>query len=1121
MMNHEHDHPHTHEHEQDHHEENLEMIKQAARERLPITHWSTLEELHGDPDVARLKGEEFFSKPEPALAEEKNGSLITEAAGFVELAVMNNGGSESGISRRDFLKLSGAAMAFATAGCALRPAQKIVPYVKAPEEIIPGVANYYASTMGGPEGLGVLVKTREGRPIKIEGNPDHPISQGKLSVRGQHSIFNLYDPDRLQGPVKITRGSEEGAALSFAIADEEIARALKASQGKVVLLTGTIHGPARERVVKEFLAGFPSARHVMYDGWNYDALRNAQEKCYGTKVTPRYHFDRAEYCLMLNADPLGAGYSALEWNIGYGKNRKVRDGKYSKWVAFEPQVTHTGSNCDERYRVGSANVLQVALEIAHEVSKLAGGIPFPSYWEVLSKQPWAVTAHIAKIDAERALNLKPGTIARIAQELWSNRGHGIVLAGDDENLQIIANYLNSICENEGKTIDGTLSPSKQAQGSTSDMLDLIADMRAGKVDVLIVSGTNPAYTLPASAGFAEAASKVKTIVSLNDRVDETGVLGDYVLPSTHWLESWGDAEPQVELLSVQQPTILPLYENRAWEESLMSLAKAAKAGSLSDFVGGWHEFLKDTWTTQIHAKGGYEAVFADFWNSALRDGVIRIAPSAVPTGPRAFRNEVLSGIKVEMSSGDFELVIHPSPILGDGMDANNAWLLETPDPVSKIVWTNYASMSPATAHQLGVKEGDVVKLEANGVSAEIQAHIQPGTADGVISVHTGWGRTHGGRVSDDAGVNAFAFLGIAGHATKAAGIPCTVAKTGEWAKLTSVMGHDYLEGRPIIAEASFNEYRNNPKAGIHQHHYEGAEHKGGIDGASDDSRGELRFHTGGVSDSMGHGDGDERTGPAEPPSLWREYKYDGYRWGMAIDLSACSGCGACIAACQVENNIPVVGRDQIQRGREMHWIRIDRYYSGDPDNPDFVHQPMLCQHCENAPCETVCPVLATVHNEEGLNLQIYNRCVGTRYCSNNCPYKVRRFNWYESSFMAYGEHPLELALNPDVTVREKGVMEKCTFCVQRIREGKENAKRFGRQVRDGDVVTACQQTCPTDAIMFGDFNNSESEIAEAMNNERGYRVLEELNTRSSIVYWSKLRNREGEVDGEHHGGGHS
>jgi molybdopterin-containing oxidoreductase family iron-sulfur binding subunit len=370
-------------------------------------------------------------------------------------------------------------------------------------------------------------------------------------------------------------------------------------------------------------------------------------------------------------------------------------------------------------------------------------------------------------------------------------------------------------------------------------------------------------------------------------------------------------------------------------------------------------------------------------------------------------------------------------------------------------------------------------------------------------------------VSEGAGVNAFAFTGLVGHAIKSSGIACAVAKTGEWGKLPCVMGHDYIEGRPIIFETTFDDYRRDPKSGIERKHYEGY---AGEDGR-EDSRGMQRFRTGGISDSMGRGDGDERTGPPEPPSLWKEFKYDGYRWGMAIDLSSCSGCSACIAACQVENNIPVVGRDQIQRGREMHWIRIDRYYSGDPENPDFTHQPMLCQQCENAPCETVCPVLATVHNEEGLNIQVYNRCVGTRYCSNNCPYKARRFNWYESSFMAYGEHPLELALNPDVTVREKGVMEKCTFCIQRIRDGKGNAKRFGRLVNDNDIKTACQQTCPTGAIIFGDFNNPESEVATAMNNERGYRVLEELNTRSSIVYWSKLRNREANGDSAH--GGHA
>ncbi|MBU0509713.1 TAT-variant-translocated molybdopterin oxidoreductase [bacterium] len=1039
------------------------------------THWSTLEELRGDPEVLRLKGEEFFEKPERFFDEleiarvtGQRPAAIEEAAGFTELAVLNNGGADAGMSRRDFLKLSAAAMAFATAGCALRPTEKIIPYVKAPEAIIPGVANYYATTLGDAAGTGVLVKTREGRPVKIEGNPDHPLSQGKLSLAGQLSIFNLYDPDRLKGPVKLMRGVRtEAQPIAWSTADEEIAAALKAARGRIALLTGTIHGPARTRLIHEFCNTL-DVRHVTFDAWNYDVSLEAQQACYSTSRLPRYHFDKAEYFLFFGCDPLATGYSALEWSVGFGRTRKLHDEKMSKAVAFEPCLSLTGSNCDERYRVRSADLVKLALAVARELvaeGRLPEGLRESDVMPVVGR--WHGSA------VEHELNLPEGIVARIAHELWKHRGRGIVMAGEDVSLQTAINLINSICGNEGRTIDGVVSPSQQSLGTTLELLDLIRDVEAGKIDVVLIWNTNPVYTLPESAGFTEALSEVKTVVSLSDRVDETARLGHYVLPGLHYLESWGDAEPQVGLYSLAQPVIQPLYDNRAAEDSLLSFAKIANVGVLGELGGDWHGYLMSAWRIEVYGKDSYAASFPQFWNSALRDGVVNTAPGS--GAARLFRVKALDLVRVSAAAApELELVVCESPVLRDGSNANNAWLLECPDPVSRISWTNYASVSPATAEKLGLIEGDIVRLSANDGTAELPVHVQPGNLDGVVNVQAGWGRSAAGTIGNDVGANVFALCSIQEGHLITSGIPCTVIRTGEHVRMPCVQGHHYLEGRPIIADTSLDEYHQNHRAGQPHEH--------------------------------------------EIFSLWPKHEYPGNRWGMTIDLSSCIGCNACIAACQVENNIPVVGREQIECGREMHWIRVDRYYSGKPENPEVVYQPMLCQHCENAPCETVCPVVATVHNEEGLNQQIYNRCVGTRYCSNNCPYKVRRFNWHEFAFAAYDEHPLELALNPDVTVREKGVMEKCTFCVQRILEGKGEAKQMGRDLRDEDIQTACQQTCPTQAITFGNVNNPGSQVSENLRDERSYHVLEMLNTVPSVTYWTKLRNRPPRDDGDHHDG---
>ena len=1010
-------------------------------------YWSSLAEYRQDPSFLQKQQEEFYSKPQ----------AFFEAAGQ---------GNDFELTRRDLLKIGGAALVFAAASCARRPVEKIVPYLDAPEQIVPGKPTWYASTCGAcAAGCGTLVKDREGRPIKLEGNPSHPLNKGKLCARGQAAILDLYDPDRAKTPFKVFRSQTEPQKIDWQVADSEIAYALGTAKGEVVLLTGTLHGLARQRLIKEFIQTLPKGRQVVYDPLSEPELAQAQKICYGDPVLPRYRFDKAETLLLLGGDPLGGSHSVTEFGLGFGFQRKIKDKSMSKVISFEPALSLTGSNADQHYLVRPEDLLKVALGIALQLVAKEGRSEF--------RGDTQITNALRRYEPEKIepeTGLPEGTLRMVAAELWRNKGKSLVyscgLASHTElalDLQIATNLLNSILDNDGQTVDYSQSPSQQSQGSDSEMLSLIKDMKAGKVEVLMIHGTNPDYTLPDSAEFKEALKNVKTVVSFNDRLDETGGLCDYLLPSLHFLESWGDAEPQKGLYSLLQPAIGKLHDNRGFEESLLSLAGKARLGKLGSRQISWYDYLKETWLNEIYQKHRILVNFEEFWNSALREGVFDTVDRTNDVSPpRKFKPEALKWIsEPKKIATEFSLVLYTPAMQYDGRANNNSWLLETPDPVSKIAWDNFVSMAPKSAERLGLAEGQVVNLKSGETSSEIPVHIQPGVHPQVLAVAVGWGREKAGRVGNKIGVNAYKWARTNDNGLLFSGLPVQIEKTSKISKLASVQEHHNILRRPIIYEATLEEYRENPSAG--------------------------------------------RVGEEKLTSMWPEHKYETYKWGMAIDLNSCIGCNACMLACQAENNVPIVGKDQVLTGREMSWIRIDRYYSGSPDNPEVVYQPMLCQHCENAPCETVCPVVATLHNEEGLNLQIYNRCVGTRYCSNNCPYKVRRFNWFEHNQDL--ATPLDLVLNPDVTVREKGVMEKCTFCTQRIRSAKEEAKSQGRKVREGEFQTACQQTCPAEAILFGDLNDPESRVSRMARNERGYHVLEILNTRPSISYLTKIRNQ--------------
>ena len=1027
----------------------------AGAEFTPPRHWVGIEELSSDywsdPKTKEKRGQEFYDKPIETIA------LIDRM-------------DQAGIARRDFLTIMGASMAMASFACARRPVHKIIPYVVKPEEITPGVANYYASTCQEcSSNCGILVKTREARPIKIEGNPDHPVSKGKLCARGQASVLNLYDTDRLTAPVK--KGSQP---TTWADADQSIIGRLKnaGAAGKVRVLSGQT-GPTTRKLINEFLAEYKGL-HVEFDPLAMPEIAEGQAEAYGTAVVPRYHFDRAEYVVSLGADFLGTWLSPVEHAADWAKTRKL-DGKniaMSKLVTFESQLSLTGANSDERFPVVPGDELKVALALLNELVLVQKR--YPESGEIQA----ALAGYRAeKVAAEIGMTDGGIRIKKLANELWANRGKSLIVAGGTSAatehavaLQVATNFLNSVLQNDGATIDGTMSPSMQTGGKFADMAKLIRDMDSRQVDVLVLYRSNPAYTLPKLAGFVEAMAKVPVVIAISDREDETAKLADFVLPDHDALENWGDAEPYQGLRSLQQPTIAPIHDTRAFQDTLLAWM-STKAGEKTP----WHDYLKASWKEVATRQYGISTGgFEQFWETALRDGVFdgnKAKKSGAKSTARSFHAGSVVRIPKSMSpipQGTLTLALYSKISMGDGRAANNAWLQELPDSITSMTWDNYLNLSPDLARKMDIDTDDVVEVAMGDQKVELSAHVQPGLNSGVVTMAIGYGRTAVGRVGNGNGVSVFDFAKATATDLVYSGHPVTVRKTGKVIKLASTKWHHTSENRPIINDITLTEYRSNP-------------------GAANHTNPELRLET--------------------VPSIWPSFDYSkGYRWGMAIDLSSCTGCSACVIACQSENNIPVVGRENVRVSRIMHWVRIDRYFSGPTSNPDLIFQPMLCQHCENAPCETVCPVLATVHNDEGLNEQIYNRCVGTRYCQNNCPYKVRRFNFFDhwKTF----EGTMNLAWNPEVTVRTRGIMEKCSFCVQRIQEVKFKAKEEDRRVRDGEMVTACQQTCPTDAIVFGNTNDPESRVSKLKEAQRAFRVLETLNTKPQISYMTKVRNKE-------------
>lgn len=1001
-----------------------------------------------------------------------------------ELPLQNaddNGLANSPASRRDFLKYLGfsTAAAVAAASCET-PVRRAIPYVNKPADMIPGVADYYATTfVSGGEVIPVVAKVRDGRPIKIAGNTLCSYTKGGTSNRAQASVLDLYDTARLRHPMA------SGSAVSFEAIDKMISDEVAGlGAAPLVLLTSTITSPTTKQIITEFLAKYPGSRHVQFDAASYSGLLLANEATYGQRVIPTYHFENAKVVVSIGADFLGTWLNPVEYQRGYTTGRKINQNnpEMSKHYHFEGMMSMTGANADERFthRPSETGVVAAALLSAVNGQGAAGA----------------------------SGKLKAG-IEKVAAELIANRGKALVVCGSNNTgIQIIVNAINEAIGANGTTINFT-TPLLTSQSIDADIVTLVSDMEAGRVGGLLVFGANPVYEYYDGAKFANALKRVKLTVSFNERKDETTALCKYTLPASNYLESWGDAEPKPGYIGLMQPTINPLFETRQLQDSLLKLAGNATA---------YDVYFRNYWTTKLGT--------ADAYNKALQDGVIE-PPSPATTAPAAFNSAgvaaaVTAAAALKKTSG-LEVVIYQKCSLGDGKHGNNPWLLELPDPITRATWDNYAMVSPQFAikeFQIDIskrKDTDdyevepgkpVIELTIGGKKVELPILIIPGMHADTIAIAVGFGRSRdiGKAVWDmdggSLGKNAYPLLTFNGSTFDWYATGVTAVKTGREYRIAQVQVHDRLEGRhEVVREITFDDFKKNPKTIW-------------------EARDKELSAWGGLANF-------EKDG-----TIYPVHERPGVKWGMSIDLNSCFGCGACVVSCNAENNISVVGKHEVARYHDMHWLRIDRYFSGDPHDPESIQtvfQPMPCQHCDNAPCENVCPVAATSHSAEGINQMIYNRCIGTRYCANNCPYKVRRFNWADytgADSFADNQRPLvdagkldevvmmmnddltRMVLNPDVTVRSRGVMEKCTFCVQRTQDGKLKAKKENRMLQDSDVKTACQEACPADAIVFGNVHNPESEIARTRrdSNYRVFFTLEQIHTLPSVNYLAKVRN---------------
>jgi len=1024
---------------------NLE--KEIIKMATKKTYFQGLGELANNPELEQLQQKEFADK------------LPTEAfLGDDEKL------SESSTSRRDFLKFLGFSTAAASLAACEAPIQKVIPFVVKPEETIAGKANWYASSFyDGNDFASLLIKNREGRPIFLKTND--LCDKGGINARVQASVLNLYDSARLKTPLA------NGEEVSWTSVDASIVKGLKSAKAKnkqVVLLSSSIISPSSKAVIDAFTAKF-NAKHITYDALSASAMLEANNESYGERALPTYCFDKADVVVSFAADFLG------DWlDAGHGKDYAIKRNPnavtMSRHYQFESNLSMTGANADYRTPVKASEM----------------GIALVNLYNLIAEKAGASTVKVASSDYSTQ-------IQKAANDLWKAKGKSLVVAGgNDKNIHLVVNAINDLLSNIGTTIDFT-KRSNLKQGNDADVTTLVNDMKAGKVGAFIAYNVNPVYNLAKGAEFASALAKVDMSISFAEKNDETASVMNFVCPDHNYLESWGDANPYTGVYALVQPTINPLFNTRQAQASLMTWA-----GLGSDF----YAYVKNYWNKNI--------LGSTSWNTALHDGVFMTKTTESSVFYKASISTAVSSLS-KLSGDSIDLVLYTKTGIGSGEFANNPWLQELPDPITKNTWDNYLTVSPRFAKELGLTNenvsngalnGDVVDLTVDGVTLRVPVLIQPGQAYKTIGLAVGYGRQGSGKAGDGVGVNAFVF---AKHFnTTISGATLTKVE-GEVHEFASTQLHHTMMGRDrIVKETTLAEYITDPRAGNEQMTL--ATHKG--------------------------------VEVPEKITLWEEHDRDVHWWNLSIDLNGCTGCGSCVIACHAENNVPVVGKEEIRMSRDMHWLRIDRYYSSDmtaeradeegissidkflamevaseAENLEVVFQPVMCQHCNHAPCENVCPVAATSHSKEGLNHMAYNRCVGTRYCANNCPYKVRRFNWFNYSdneqFDFYMNDDLgKMVLNPDVVVRSRGVMEKCSMCVHMLQKAKLDAKKDGRQLLDGEAQTACSIACSTGALTFGDVLDEKSAIHTESNSPRAYHLLEELNVQPSVVYQTKVRNKE-------------
>jgi MoCo/4Fe-4S cofactor protein with predicted Tat translocation signal len=1025
-----------------------------------INYWRSFKELYNDPDFKKARHSEFGA----------------DTIGEFDLSKL------SVLSRRKFLALLSASAALAAAGCSDYLGKgEVIPYNKKPEEITLGIPNYYASTCKGCEqSCGILIKTREGRPIKLDGNPEHPVNKGKICARGQAGILDLYDPGRLKDPM-FSNDRKNHSIISWQEADDRIIAELKSSSAsgkEIAIIANKVVSPTQKKLFIDFIAAYPATKIYSYELTDDSNRKSAWNKCYPSKTLPSANtypvidWERAKVILALESDFLLNEGNTMEQIRLYTQNRDAVNGKeFNRLYSVEGAATLTGSNADYRIRLRTDAIEEFVMCLLNEFIVKKKLSSFSSDSKIISLlQKYSMDEFVKKY------YLNEIHIKNLVQDLAKNQGSSIISAGNKlpESTHIAVNLLNEVLGNSRLYSNETLETELLPFSKKEEIDILINNMNSGKVGVVIHFDSDPVYHFAPDYNYSDSIKKVPLAITFSEIINDSSDVSNYILPASHMLECWSDFKTRSGIYSTQQPVIAPIYRNRQKEAALLTWVNGNK-DSYNDKI--YLDFIKTNWQKSIYPQTNSKLDFIKFWNTSLHDGVAFVNEKSSPLP--SFNSDAFASNANKMNaSTDYVVLLQDNYNLGDGRFANNGFLQELPQFISKIVWDNYAAISLQTANDLGVTTNDLIKISIESRTITVPVFIQPGIADKVIEIALGYGRTKAGIIGSGVGVNVIPLMTKNYQLSDRLYNNAKVEKVnGSYDLITTQEHHildsvpwqkDLQEKREIIQEGIYEEYKKNPK-------FLNSERK-----------------------------------KEEIFDLQKTHFFEGVKWGMSIDLNKCTGCNACVIACVVENNIPVVGKDQVKVHREMQWLRIDTYFSGPPDSPNTSFQPILCQHCDNAPCENVCPVVATNHSPDGLNQQVYNRCVGTRYCSNNCPYKVRRFNFFNYrdhvADAYYEQEPIDVMMNPEVTVRSRGVMEKCTFCIQRIMNEKQHSIEQKRDINGENVKTACQDACPSYAIEFGDVHNKENKVYKNSEHDLGYHVLEELNVRPNITYLAKLRN---------------